>query len=325
MVEEILPNLFRIEIPLPKNPLKTLNSYLIKGQDRFLIIDTGMNREECIEVMFSSLEKLDVDLKRTDFFITHMHADHIGMVAKLATDSSKIYFNWKEASEFDWFFSEERWKKVFALNCSHGFPEDELKKSIESHPGRRYGPKRQLDFCTLKDGDTVEMGDYSFKCVETPGHTLCHTCLYEPDKKILVSGDHILLDITPNIAYWPELKNSLQQYLASLEKVYHLDVNLLLPGHRNIGNNHKKRIVELQQHHQARLSEVLSAVKQGEKTAYEVAPYVTWDVSYKSWDDFPYQQKLFAVGETLAHLKYLEDAGQVASKTSGDKILFTLG
>ena len=98
MVEQILPDLYRIEIPLPKSPLKSLNSYLIKGQGRFLIIDTGMNREECMHPMLLSLEKLDVDLKNTDFFITHMHVDHLGLVGNMATKESKIYFNEVEAS-----------------------------------------------------------------------------------------------------------------------------------------------------------------------------------------------------------------------------------
>jgi glyoxylase-like metal-dependent hydrolase (beta-lactamase superfamily II) len=46
MIEEIAPNMYRTEIPLPRSPLKWLNSYIVKGGDRFLIIDTGFNREE---------------------------------------------------------------------------------------------------------------------------------------------------------------------------------------------------------------------------------------------------------------------------------------
>ena len=93
MIEQVLPDFYRIEIPLPNSPLKALNSYLIKGQGRFLIIDTGMNRDECMRSMISSLEKLEVDLRKTDFFITHMHADHLGLVGNLATETSTIYFN----------------------------------------------------------------------------------------------------------------------------------------------------------------------------------------------------------------------------------------
>ena len=79
MTEEILPNLYRIEIPLPKSALKTLNYYLIRADGRFLLIDTGLNREECRRAMISSLDELGVDLSKTDFFITHMHADHMGL------------------------------------------------------------------------------------------------------------------------------------------------------------------------------------------------------------------------------------------------------
>ena len=54
MIEEVWPNIFRMEIPLPANPLKAINSYVVKGGDRFLIIDTGMNRPECLGAMQSS-------------------------------------------------------------------------------------------------------------------------------------------------------------------------------------------------------------------------------------------------------------------------------
>ena len=58
MTEEIMPGLYRIEIPLPGIPLKSLNSYLIKTAERFLIIDTGLNRKECLQAMYESLDEL---------------------------------------------------------------------------------------------------------------------------------------------------------------------------------------------------------------------------------------------------------------------------
>jgi len=324
MFEEILPNTYRIEIPLPENPLKAVNSYLIKGQERFLIIDTGMNREECMREMLSCLGKLGVDLDKTDFFITHLHADHLGLVANLATDTSKVYFNELEASIVNSEWSEDRWWQFDAILKSHGFPESELEKAIKSHPGRRYRLKHHVDFCILKEGDTIDIGDYSFRCIETPGHSPGHMCLYEANKKILISGDHILSSITPNITFWPEMENPLKEYLASLEKVYPLDVNLVLPGHRSIFSNHKKRIRELQKHHQNRLKEVLSALEEGEKTAFQIAPWISWDVNYGAWELFPPPQKWFAVGETIAHLKYLEENRMIQRKTKEQKIVFSL-
>jgi glyoxylase-like metal-dependent hydrolase (beta-lactamase superfamily II) len=325
-MEEILPNLYRIEIPLPDSPLKALNSYLVKGDGRFLIIDTGMNIEECRHAMFSALKKLQVDLNKTDFFITHFHVDHLGLTADLVTENSKVYLHHREAYLFNYGgIGEAPWReKLFNFFLFNGFPEDELKKAEENNPGLQYGLRRHVDFYPIKEGDIIPIGDYVFRCIETPGHSPGHTCLYEDNKKILVSGDHILFNITPNIAFWLEVENSLKDYLENLEKVYNLDVNLVLPGHRGIWSDHKQRITELQEHHQFRLNEIITALEDSDKTAFDITPWISWDVEYSSWKEFPLVQKRFAVGEALSHLKYLEFKGIVERKTEEPQIIFSL-
>ena len=47
MIEEVYKNIFRIEVPLPGTPLKSLNAYCIVGGERALLIDTGFNLPEC--------------------------------------------------------------------------------------------------------------------------------------------------------------------------------------------------------------------------------------------------------------------------------------
>ena len=141
----------------------------------------------------------------------------------------------------------------------------------------------------------------------TPGHTPGHTCLYEPDKKILVAGDHILTDITPNIQCWSDQRNPLKDYLASLDKVYTLKVAHVLPGHRRLFRNYRERIDELKQHHKRRVEEALSILSNGSKTAFHAASEMTWDINYESWELFPAAQKWFATGEAIAHLRYLEE------------------
>jgi len=327
MIKEILPNLYKIEIPLPNSPLKALNSYLIKSQGRSLIIDTGIDRNECRHAMLSSLRRLDVNLEKTDFFITHLHADHLGMVSDLATDTSKIYFNERESYIINNFLSSERenlWQALLMTYLSNGFPEDESREAAIYHPGRQFGMKKDVKFSFKREGDTIEIGDYLFRCIETPGHSPGHMCLYEADKKLLVAGDHILSDITPSITFWLDMENSLEQYLASLERVYALDIKLVLPGHRRLIKNHKKRIRELQEHHQNRMTEMLSALKGGDKNTYQIAPYVTWGIDCTSWELFPPTQKWFAFGETLAHLLYLEGTGKVRKRSKGNKVQFSL-
>jgi len=324
MIEEILPNLYRAEIPLPRNPLKAVNSYMIKGDGRFLIVDTGMNREECIREMNSALRELDVDLKRTDFFITHLHADHLGLVPNLASDTSKVYYGERRTPGTSTPRPGTGLEDPAAVYRMNGFPEDELERAIGAHPGRLYGPGRPIEFSTVKEGDSISIGDFSFSCIETPGHTPGHMCLYEPNRKIFMSGDHILLDITPNICFWPQMDDALGEYLASLDKVYPLDVDLLLPGHRMISHDHKKRIEELHAHHQVRLNEVLSALEDGEKTGYEIASLVTWDVDYKSWELFPPSQKWFATGEVIAHITYLVRKEMIREEVRGGKVAYSL-
>jgi glyoxylase-like metal-dependent hydrolase (beta-lactamase superfamily II) len=324
MIEELLPDLYRVEIPLPRSPLKALNSYMVKGKGRFLIIDTGMNREECLNPMRSALQKLNIDLNKTDFFITHLHADHSGLVGVLASQSSKIYFNKTEASFVNFQPNEDYWRQHFVFYAANGFPEDEMKAVWRGHPGFRYSSRREISFTPMEEGNEIEIGSYLFRCVETPGHSPGHMCLYEESKKVLICGDHILFDITPNITHWEQLDNSLKHYLLNLEKVYALDVNLILPGHRIVWNDHRKRIRELQEHHRNRLAEALSALNDGGKTAWEVAPYITWDIDCNSWAEFPSVQKFFAVGETIAHLDYLVSEGKVRKGTRSNQILYSL-
>jgi glyoxylase-like metal-dependent hydrolase (beta-lactamase superfamily II) len=321
LYKKIFPDLYRIEVPLPNSPLKALNSYLIKGDDRDLLIDTGLNLEECRHVLITSLDELHVDLTKIDIFLTHLHSDHVGLVEYVATKTSTVYLGYRDKGMIN---NIGRWDVTLSFFLSNGFPRDELEKAIAGHQGRRHGPEHGIDFTTVGEGDRINAGDYHFTCIETPGHSPGHTCLYEPQKKILFTGDHILFDISPNITYWPGVENPLKEYLASLEKVYPLDVELALPGHRSMMNNHKKRVSELREHHQARLDEIITALKEGDKTAYEIAPYVKWDIVHDSWETFPSAQKWFAIGETLAHIEYLEDKGTVNRKTRGDIIFYSL-
>jgi glyoxylase-like metal-dependent hydrolase (beta-lactamase superfamily II) len=321
MVEEVLTNIYRIEIPLPGNPLKAINSYVVKDSARNLIIDTGLNRRECKDAMEAGLAELGVDLKETDFFITHLHADHFALVSTLATVNSTIYFNQPDA---DRAARGAPWDDMIECAGSNGFPQKELVAALHNHPGYKYGSKLDVPLKILKEDDTICIGEYRFRCVETPGHTMGHMCLYEPNKKILVSGDHILGDITPNIQSWSDEGNPLLSYLRSLDKVYELAVEVVLPGHRSIFRGCRERIEEIKDHHQKRADEILTILKNGSRNAFEVASEMTWDITWESWDRFPVSQKWFATGEAIAHLKYLREKGMVLRETLGGKFVYSL-
>jgi glyoxylase-like metal-dependent hydrolase (beta-lactamase superfamily II) len=321
MTEELLPNLFRIKIPLPDNPLKYLNSYVIMGSERNLIIDTGLNRKECLDAMHTGLSELNLDLEETDFFVTHLHADHFGLVSKLVSANRKTYFNRPETEILE---AWGGWETMINYGGQNGFPKDDLRAALNSHPGFKFSSSWVPELSILCDEDTITIGDYCFKCVETPGHTRGHTCLYEPRKKILISGDHILSDITPNIQCWSDQEDPLKNYLDSLDKVHQLDVDLVLPGHRRVFRNFRERIAELKKHHSNRAEEILVILSKDPRNAFRVASEMTWDISYESWEQFPLAQKWFATGEAIAHLRYLEEKGRISRKTEGGVTFFLL-
>ena len=319
-VEQIMPNLYRAVIPLPRNPLKATNSFIIKSANRNLIIDTGMNREECKTAMLDALDQLGIDLAVTDFFVTHLHADHVGLVDELASKEATIYFNRPDAEILNY---TDLWQLVGSLAGRHGFPSELVNAAIDSHPGQRYSPVNPIGFTMVEDGDMINCGSFELQCIHTPGHTGGHTCLYEPQKKLFFSGDHILGDITPNISTWLDESNPLEEYFGSLGRVYAMDIDLVLPGHRSIIHDCRGRIDELREHHKQRLEEVKEILcRKGSGSAFDVAAEMTWDITADSWDDFPLMQKWFATGEALAHIRYLESQGILKREMAGEIMLF---
>jgi len=317
MPTEVLPNVYQIPIPLPKNPLRAINTYLIRGDGRWLLVDTGMNRPECREAMFAALEALSVDLTRTDIFVTHGHADHTGQVSELLTTHTKAYLNTKDASLA---LDPTLWGKLAAAARRYGFPDADT--AVERHPGKRYMFSGRPQFTPIAEGEWLPIGPYAFRCVATPGHTPGHICLYDPHAKVLFSGDHILDTITPNISGWEDEADALGDFLASLDKIGAYDIRTVLPSHRNIMTDPRRRIEELKMHHAHRLAEALGALSSGPRTAYEVASKMTWDLDCANWESFPVPQKWFATGEALAHLRHLERTGKIRKIWREDHFCF---
>jgi glyoxylase-like metal-dependent hydrolase (beta-lactamase superfamily II) len=236
--------------------------------------------------------------------------DHFGLVSELVREGSAVYLN---GTEVDLFLTGSF--SLARINARlHGFPEKELQKAVEGHPGVRFGPRMGVPLTKTHDGQVIKAGDYTFECVETPGHSFGHTCLYEADRKILIAGDHILKEITPNIGAWVDDWNPLDEYLESLTEIARLDVGIVLPGHRSVFQDMRERIGELREHHRERAEEVARILKGRPGTAYEVASKMSWDIDYPSFDQFPLSQRWFATGEALAHLRHLESHGIAVQK-----------
>ncbi|MGI5875868.1 MAG: MBL fold metallo-hydrolase [Dethiobacteria bacterium] len=336
MIEKIMPGIFRIELPMPDSSLETVNTYLLKGKERNLIIDSGINKKECREALAKVLYELEVNLEETDFFTTHLHEDHFGLAPEMAPNGSTIYLN---APETIFWGSFSEWSENFEHGRKNGFPEEgveslsretpefltilpleEMKNAANAYTGQK-SPGGRIKI--IGDGEVLNVGEYSLQCIMTPGHTSGHLCLYEPEKKLLFSGDHILETITPGIFLWPgENRNPLQEFLESLDKVSKLDVDLVLPGHRKTFREHQGRISELKKHHYRREHEIETILKfygKNGKNAYGIASEVSWNIP-QPWEQFTTQLQWMALAETLAHLQYMKFQGKVTSKLLEDRV-----
>lgn len=319
MVENVCqdPDVYRIFVPLPDNPLKNLNSYVIMASGSCLVIDTGFNRPECAAALWAGLEELHIDFGRATLFLTHLHGDHSGLAEGFADKGVPIYMNGIDHEHLDRFLRGVSWPAAEKRFLSEGFSETEMARQSGGNQAKMFSPRSLFPVTEVGDGDRIPLGPWTFRCIHTPGHTPGHTCLYLEERRILFSGDHILFDITPNISVWNGVPHSLADYLASLEKLKPLPVAGTFPGHRQWAGDTHERIDELIEHHHLRLQEVLDAVNgQPGMTAYEIAGRITWSARGKPWEEFSPNQRWFAMGETLSHLVWLEDAGCIVADGS---------
>ncbi len=257
VIESISQGLYRIEVPLPKSPLKALNAYFIKGEKRNLLIDNGFNRPECRDALFSALHELNPSQTATDYFITHGHADHAGLTPELpgvSDGSAKAMGSSRDAELINSTTTGPGfWETVLNRMRPHGLSEQEMIAMRDNHPAARYCPSQAVPYQPVAEGDTLTYADFVLQVVAVPGHTPGQLSLYAPKQRFFFAGDHILGTITPNIAHWSGFPDALGQYLQSLEKIRRMDIHLTLTGHRALVERTTERIDELVAHHRKRL------------------------------------------------------------------------
>ena len=311
MTEKIYtnPDIYTINVPLPDNPLKNLNCYVVRDGEETMIIDTGFNQKPCYDALMEGLAELQVDLSKAILFLTHLHSDHVGLAGALSPKAT--YMGRVDYTYFIDTIQGTSWDVLDHRFAKEGFPKEAIAALHATNPAIAFAPNETFSAIPFEDGDPIQLGRWTFRTVFTPGHTPGHMCLYLPEKALMFLGDHVLFDITPNITFWNGMENALGQYLNSLQKIRTFSVKTALPAHRKTGDFYA-RIDAICQHHQLRLAEALRIVQTHPKSnAYDIAGHMQWSMRGRDWDHFPMHQKWFAVGEAIAHLEYLMAQGKI--------------
>ena len=165
---------------------------------------------------------------------------------------------------------------------------------------RTHHPQQILD-----GGETLAVRGGTLEVIWTPGHTPGHVCLYSPERLTLISGDHVLQKITPNIAWHPE-RDMLATYLASLDLLLPYEVDVVIPSHGTPFEDHRSVIRGTMEHHEERCGTILEHIAGTPMTAHELV-LAMWR---RKLSDFHHN---FAVFEIMAHLEYMSRRGQILS------------
>ncbi|HEX2315425.1 MAG TPA: MBL fold metallo-hydrolase [Thermomonospora sp.] len=309
-VEQVRPGLWSFPVPLPNNPLRYVLVYGLELPDGIALVDAGWDTAEAWEALLGGLRTAGYEIGDVRaVLVTHLHPDHYGLAGRIREASGA----WVALHPADAGLLRERYRDFDGLIAAireqmraHGVPDEEAGPLADASrailPMVRHTDPELL----LEDGEQVPLPGRRLLTVWTPGHSPGHVCFLDPDRRLLLSGDHVLPRITPAIAVHPQQRhNPLADFFDSLDKVRGLDVEEVLPAHEYRFTGLADRVTALAAHHTARLDEIaLLVIAAGEDgaTAWDLARRLTWS---RPWEDIQPFMRRTAMLETLAHLVML--------------------
>src|SRR5215472_7741329 len=286
-------------MPLPF-ALNHINLWLLDDEGGLTVVDTGVGlapTRELWEKLFAS-ELTGQPIVRV--LVTHFHPDHMGNVEWLTQRFGVELW----CPQAEWLMAQLAWQGMggndAAKRLDHYRRHGVGPEQIEGFRGRG-NHYRQLvptvvpQFRTVREGDVVAIGGRQWHAFTMLGHAPEHACLFCPEANVLISGDQVLPKITTNVSVRPLPGDT-----------------LVLPSHGLPFRGLHHRLDYLRQHHNSRLAETVGAIAEP-RTASELVP-----VLFRRPLDT--HQLGFAIGETLAHLHYLEAEGHAQRHVRSDGI-----
>ncbi|MWV17048.1 MBL fold metallo-hydrolase [Pseudomonas sp. L-22-4S-12] len=314
VLREIVPGVQWISMPLPVS-LGAINLWVLADGDGYTLVDTGVNSDEALLVWNQLLAGplAGRELKRV--LVTHMHPDHVGFAGWLTRRfSCRLWMTRLEYLQC----------RVLAGDTGRAAPDDGVAfyrragwdESALSVYRSRFGNFGRMmhqlpdSYRRVHDGERLRIGEHEWEIVVGAGHSPEHACLYDAQRKLLISGDQVLPRISSNISVHPTEPDAdpLAEWLASLDTLRQrvpADV-LVLPAHNEPFHGLHARLDQLD----ASLEHALERLRAGLKTPRRVVD--TFALLFSRPIPFSDASLLgLATGESVAHLNYLLRRGEI--------------
>jgi glyoxylase-like metal-dependent hydrolase (beta-lactamase superfamily II) len=308
--ERVLPGVFRLRLPLPWPGVPHCNAWAIAAGDGFVLFDTGMHGPDSMEHLERALAMCHLRLSDVRLLVcTHAHSDHCGQAATIVGEVGCEL--WMHPSHELMTSMVENPEAVLARRL-----EVARQSGVPEEPLRRYAAERGAQAGSgsgiagpiepdrdLVSGVSVESDLGRWVAYETPGHSPSHVCLFQPERRLLISGDHLLGRISLYFEYGYS-PNPVGEFLTSLDVVERLGARLCLAGHgrtftdvqAHIGGNR-----ELVEEH---LSRVRAALSERALSAFEVVTHVYGETLSQ-------QNAHWLISQVLGYLTHMEAVGGV--------------
>ncbi|HTV98942.1 MAG TPA: MBL fold metallo-hydrolase [Streptosporangiaceae bacterium] len=312
-VEQVTPGVWSVPVTIPDNPLRYTLSYLLLADSGVVVVDPGWESDTGWSDLQRGLAAARVSADRiTGIVVTHVHLDHHGLSRRLSEASGAwIAMHAEEVHALPARIGETVGPdggRAWLARC--GAPE-EMMAEFNADLADTLGIFRLADpDVLLQDGETLDFPGRRIRVVWTPGHTPGHICLHDAEYDLLLTGDHLLPRISPNIGIFPGgLKSPLTSYLDSLRAMPEFDAAEALPAHEYRFRGIAARSRDIARHHDARAREVLDIVAAaGQPTIWAVTERLTWS---RTWDEITGFMRRAALAETHAHAEYLQREGRL--------------
>jgi glyoxylase-like metal-dependent hydrolase (beta-lactamase superfamily II) len=307
--ERTLPGVWRLRLPLPWPGIPHCNAWAVAAGDGVVLFDTGMHEAGSMAHLERALDMVGLRIEHVRLVAcTHAHIDHCGQAPAIVERAGcELWLHPNHAhltrSLDD---PEAAVARRLEIARSAGVPEEPLRRWTQQRTGAQLGVAGELrPDRDLVDGTTIDTDLGAWEVVETPGHAPSHVCFWQPERRLLISGDHLLGRVSPYYDFG-YTRDPAGEFLASLERVAALDARLCLAGHGRTFTDVAGHIAANRDTVHARLAALEALLRSdGPMTAFDAVPRL-YDGQLTP------MTTTWWLGETLCYLRHLQVSGRVA-------------